>query len=269
MKIVPHTPENVQAAGDVCFFGGGGDKIRVGSGSFRAARLYKKGRKAGVVAEARGEVGRFKRSIAAIGGYVAQFIRVLVALEYRKSVDGVAAAVFKIGIARSRHVRKRGYADAGGGQRQGVVACAQHAGKGEVCAVTVAQKNCLLHGKLLCKGRICGKTVVVHGGIDVLSRGVVHAYHRGAGKAGKPQSGFAVKVVERRRSASAVKVQDIAVKTIGIKRFRKYAVRGKRKAFESHVFRRRIFLRLCLYLCRKRAAPDTRGEGDEADKSAC
>ena len=151
MKIVPHTPENVQATGDVCFFGGGGDKIRVGSGSFRAARLYKKGRKAGVVAKARGEVGRFKRSIAAIGGYVAQFIRVLVALEYRKSVDGVAAAVFKIGIARSRHVRKRGYADAGGGQRQGVVACAQHAGKGEVCAVTVAQKNCLLHGNCFAK----------------------------------------------------------------------------------------------------------------------
>ena len=65
----------------------------------------------------------------------------------------------------------------------------------------------------------------MHGRIYVLSRGVVHAYHRGAGKAGKPQSYFAVKVVERRRSASAVKVQNIAVKIIGIKGFRKYAVR--------------------------------------------
>ena len=107
MKVVPHIFEDVQAAGDIRRLGGGGDGKRVGSGRFRAARLYKKGRKCGKVAEAGGKIRRFKRSISAVGGYAAQFFRLFVALENRQTVNGIAAAVFKVGISRSRHIGKR------------------------------------------------------------------------------------------------------------------------------------------------------------------
>ena len=109
----------------------------------------------------------------------------------------------------------------------------------------------------------------MHYGVEVIARGVVHAYHCGACEADKTRGCFAVEVVERRRSASAVKVQDIAVKIIGIKRFRKYGGLRQSKAFETHIFRRSVFLRFCGYLCRKRGAGKARREGYKPDKSAC
>ena len=70
-------------------------------------------------------------------------------------------------------------------------------------------------------------------------------------------------------SAAAVKMQNITMKNFRAERFRKYGGRGQSKAFETHIFRRRVFLRFCGYLCRKRGAGKARREGYKPDKSAC